>query len=642
MCGIAGLLGPLNPQNAQARLQSMLLAQAHRGPDGQGLEVLRSGESVVCLGNRRLAILDLSPLGRQPMVNPDTGDVLVYNGELYNFMELRSRLETAGHTFRSRSDTEVLLRAYQEWGVRCLDLLRGMFAFAVWDARRSRLVLARDHLGIKPLYYSSTSGRNLLFASEIRSLLASSLLDPQIDRQGLAGFLAYGAVQEPYSIFRGIVPLPPASYAEFNPQGALVQSGVYWHMPNPAWPSSGRDRQAALTEEGKTLLRQSVKRHLVSDVPVGVFHSAGLDSTAVLGLAVQQSGNNVQSFTVTFPDQQAVNEERVANQAARHNGVTSRNCPVDGATALDWAKEWFTHLDQPTMDGMNTYIISKALHAQGLKVALSGQGGDEIFGGYPSFTRVPKLYRAMRAARYLPRTARVGLVKIATRTSNGVTKAKAVAIAAGDPSVADIYFQQRRLLSDQDLDSLGVSFSSLGLSPAYHNANSRRENPHLVPDDPVATVQRLETAYYLGNTLLRDGDVFSMANSLEVRVPFLDRDLVDWAMRLPGKVLLPHGTKGKHLLREACREFFTEEQLDRPKSGFTLPIAPWLLGPLRETMDAGLEQVVKAHLLDPVGVDRIRQAFLREPQSPAWSRVWALVVLGHWLNTHKRSPAYAS
>lgn len=630
MCGIAGAvyLDPDRP-GTQAALDWMLASQVHRGPDDGGTSVFRSGEGTIGLGSRRLAILDLSPLGHQPMVNPDTGDVLVYNGEIYNSPDLRCQLQAAGYAFRGHSDTEVLLRAYEQWGMACPERLRGMFAFALWDKRRRRLVLARDPLGIKPLYYAALPGAGFIFASEVRALLARGLLPFAIDRRALAGYLAYGAVQEPLTIAEGVTTLAPGSWVEVDPSGQVAAQGVYWRLPAPEARRRGVSLEA-LVEEGRALLQRAVRRHLLSDVPVGVFLSSGLDSTAIAGLAQRVAGEQVHSFNVSFSDQPELDEAPLARDTASRLGVVHHECAVDAATARQWTLQSLQAMDQPAMDGLNTYIVSRAVREQGLVVALSGQGGDEIFGGYRSFRQVPRWYRWVGLLQALPPSWREALAGLATARLNGVARDKARDIARTGYDLAGLYFQDRRLISDRELFCLGLRPTDLGLDN-YYQLPAIDPTDCLIAGDLIASVARLEATFYLRNLLLRDSDVFGMANSVEIRVPFLDQDVVEWALRLPGDVLLPPGSPGKFLLRQICAEFYTPSQLRQPKRGFSPPLANWLLGPLGGATEAALQSLKESELLEPAQLDALRARFLREPRSAAWSRVWSLVTLGYWL-----------
>jgi asparagine synthase (glutamine-hydrolysing) len=637
MCGIAALLGKHKPECAAAIMRTMNDFQAHRGPDDQGAVVLQVGDGIVGLGNRRLAILDLSPLGHQPMHNPDTGDVLVYNGEIYNSPELRRELQQAGFTFRGHSDTEVLLRAYQHWGVDCLRRLRGMFAFAMWDARRSRLLIARDHLGIKPLYYAAREGAWFVCASEVRALMSSGLVPPAVSQRALAGYLAYGAVQEPLTLYEGVFTLPRGSWKEFDALGRMTAQGTYWQFPRPEGARKRAPQE--VVEEGRALLQQSVRRHLLSDVRVGIFLSSGLDSTAVLGSAKQFQGatEHLHAFTVSFSDDPVYDEAAIARVTAARFGVQYHEYPVEESTALQWVRDGLAAMDQPSMDGFNTYMVARAVHEQGISVALSGMGGDELFAGYNSFRRVPRLYRALSRLAALPPSWRAAIARNLSLPMNSVVRSKAADIATAGPDFLAIYFHTRRLLSDQSLARLGLNPSELELSAGYQVPELSCDD-WVVASDPVTSVARLESAFYLQNVLLRDTDVFGMAASLEIRVPLLDLDLVDWALRLPSEVLLPKGARSKQVLRSMCAGFFTPAQLEQGKRGFMPPIGLWLRGPLRDTMEESLCSLKNSGLIDPGGIAPVVQTFLREPRSPAWSRVWAMVTLGHWFEQYKSAP----
>jgi asparagine synthase (glutamine-hydrolysing) len=633
MCGIAALLGDMPSGQVEIALSAMLDAQFHRGPDDGGSVVISTGKALLGLGNRRLAIQDVSTLGHQPMHNRDTGDILVYNGEIYNAPELRTLLIAAGHRYRGHSDTEVLLRAYQQWGIECLDRLRGMFAFAMWDAQRSRLVIARDHFGIKPLYYTC-GNRGFACASEVQALTQSGLISGEIDRRALAGYLAYGGVQEPLTILKDVFALPRGSWKEFDAAGKNVGEGIYWRLPALTSPSEAHSLPR-IKEEGRALLQQSIKRHLLSDVRLGVFLSGGLDSTAILGLT-QHKGpdNSLEAFTVSFPDRPQDNEQQIARATAARFGARFNECQISDSTALGWIRDAMGCIDQPSMDGFNTYIVARAIRDQGIVVALSGLGGDEIFGGYNLFRRVPRTYDSMSLLNPLPMSLRVAVSKLGSAFASRVARRKAAEMVAADPGLIGIYFHYRRLLSDSSLCSLGFNRHHLDLSEDFQLRELRYEDSYL-PADHVASVGRLDSSFYLQNILLRDSDVFGMANSLEIRVPFLDRDVAEWAFSLPGNQLLPKRAPFKYLLREICADLYTSKQLKQPKRGFALPFAGWLQGPLRELMEENLRFLRPAGLVDPAGIDLVRAMFDAEPNGPAWSRVWALVTLGSWLRKQR-------
>ena len=635
MCGIAGIVGALSRRQVDGPLRSMLDAQFHRGPDDGGLSVIPVRGGTVGLGNRRLAIQDLSPLGHQPMVNQATGDILVYNGEIYNAPALRDLLRTEGLEFQGHSDTEVLMRAYERWGTECLTRLRGMFAFALWDARRSRLVIARDPMGIKPLYYAAKKDSWFVFASEVRALLQSGLPDSRIDPRSLAGYLAYGAVQEPLTIYDGIFSLPRGCWQERDDLGNVVAGGRYWQFPLPEESQRGRPL-ADLVEEGRGILQESVRRHLLSDVQVGLFLSSGLDSTALLGLTPEK--HNLDAFTVSFPDHPEYNEVLAAKVAAERFGVRHHECPISDNTALNWIHKALESMDQPSMDGFNSYIVSRAVREHGIAVALSGLGGDEVFGGYELFHRVPRIYNALSWLIPFPESVRTTAAWLATAFTNDTVRQKAHEIAKVNPGLIGLYFRQRRLIGDSALEAFGFQAETLCLSEDFQVPELQYEGCY-TPADLLASVARLDAAFYLKNILLRDSDVFGMANSLEIRVPFLDRDLIEWAFRLPGDVLLPKGAPLKYLLRRICAEVYGQLPVASSKRGFVVPISAWLRGPLREVMEVSLCTLRDSGLLDTSGIDDVEEIFRREPDSPAWSRLWALVTLGFWLGTqHAAAP----
>ena len=635
MCGIAAILGKTAADQVELSLRAMLDAQVHRGPDDSGWVVISAGQSVLGLGSRRLAIQDVSPLGHQPMRNEDTGDLLVYNGEIYNAPQLKAFLNTEGYRFRGHSDTEILLRAYEHWGIACLDRLRGMFAFAVWDERRSRLVIARDHLGIKPLYYSCND-HCFACASEVSALIHSGLVSSDIDRRALAGYLAYGGVQEPLTIYENVFSLPRGSWKELDSSGKVLAEGTYWQFPPVQQAIHGRSLPD-LIAEGRALLQQSVRRHLLSDVPLGVFLSSGLDSTAILGLSEDQNRlQPLDAFTVSFPDRPQDDERELACATAARFGAFFQECPVTESTTLGWIGDALECMDQPSMDGFNTYVVARAIRERGIVVALSGLGGDEVFGGYNLFRRVPRTYDMMSCLNLLPLTMRIAIAQLATVWKSRVARHKAKEIATVDPGLIGTYFHYRRLVSDVGLAMFGFDAKTLGLSEDFQMRELRYEDCYL-PADHVASVGRLDAAFYLQNTLLRDSDVFGMANSLEIRVPFLDRDLVEWAFRLPGDVLLPRGAPLKYLLRKMCSDLYTQSQAHQLKRGFVLPFGAWLAGPLREMMEENLRFLRGSGLLNPAGVEGMHRLFRDEPNGPAWSRVWALVTLGEWLKTRRSS-----
>jgi len=619
MCGIAGIIGN-DSDRLVAAAAAMTAAQLHRGPDDAGAALAPFGRGFLALGQRRLSILDLSPAGHQPMVHPETGNLLVFNGEIYNWKVLRAELAAQGDHFRGHSDTEVLLHALTRWGTGCLSRLQGMYAFAFFEPTRHRLILARDPLGIKPLYTAQCGGR-FLFASEVRALLASQLVPRRLDRQALAGYLAYGGVQQPRTMLCDVSSVAPGTWQEVRPQDDDTwQAGTaerFWHYP---------DIDAAITEvetldRVRSTLTRSVQDHLVADVPVGVFLSSGIDSTILAGLAAEQT-RSLRSFTVGFAEQADFNELRLAGETAQRFGLKHQEILLTDEQARADFTDWLTRLDQPSMDGFNVYLIAKAVRACGIKVALSGLGGDELFCGYPSFRDVPRLLRALRWLQPVPRAVRRTLaIAVAMRRPRAVRR-KLRDMMGGDGSLLSLYLQRRRVMADEQMASLGVSDElSTGVI----------DQLRLDDADPIAALARLESHYYQGNILLPDADVNGMAHGLEIRVPMLDQRLVELAHAVPGAVRLPVESPGKQVLRQAFARFLTPELRTQPKRGFLLPIRRWMASVLRPLCEQNL--AATRGILTPSGVDGVWQDFLAEPEGPAWSRAFTLCVLGHYLRT---------
>ncbi len=623
MCGIAGVIAP-EPLVQQA-LPKMVAALDHRGPDDRGLVVRPFGKGCIGLGFTRLAILDLSPAGHQPMAHPDTGSLLIFNGEIYNFVSLRRSLEAQGERLHSSGDTEVLLRCLERWGPACLPRLRGMYAFA-W-LTGEQLLLTRDPLGIKPLYVATVPGA-FLFASEVRALLASGLVPRRLDHRGLACVLAYGAVQHPRTLVEAVESFPAGHFQWVEGFGIRQPPKAFFHYPLPRTEWNEGDAVAAV----RGALQTAVQDHLVSDVPVGVFLSSGLDSTIVAALAAS-STPHLRSFTVGFADQPDLSETQLAAETAREFGLDHTEVLVNAPEALKLTQHWLAELDQPSVDGLNVYLISQAVRAAGVTVALSGQGGDELFGGYPSFSEVPWLLGLRRRLGWLPVSLRRLLLRVAALGRSNAAREKLADIVASRPGLIELYLHRRRLLSDRQMSRLGFNAGQMGLTETYQPPEAVADLPGRW-EDSVWLISQLETRFYQGNMLLRDGDACSMAHGLELRVPMLDQRVVELAFSLPGRMRLPNGTANKYLLRQAFGKQLRPALLKQAKRGFTLPLQRWMMGELRPLAMQALATLKKAEVLCSEGIDEIWNRFLAEPESPAWSRAFILVVLGSYLENN--------
>ena len=618
MCGICGIYQERgeDPERLRASVARMAASLAHRGPDDEGVWADPAGR--VALGNRRLAIIDLSPAGHQPMIAQNDQVVITYNGEIYNFQDLRRELEREGRRFVGYSDTEVILALYLRDGIEAVRRLRGMFAIAIWDGRTERLLLARDRLGIKPLYYTRHDGR-WLFASEIRAIRAAVPVPLTVDPVAVAAFLRLGSVPGPLTAFDGVKELPPATTLWLG-KGEEGIPRPYWQVPAPdAGPSADVEASAG---ELRERFVDAVTRHLVSDRPVGVFLSGGVDSGAIVA-AMREAGHvHVRTFSITFPEAEFDEGTDAARVATRYETEHTAR-PVSGQDLAADLDRIIAAMDQPTVDGVNTYYVSEVTRNSGTVVALSGLGGDELFGGYPSFRRLPKLLVWQRAAGRIPFVR--PLVASALGAVRSPRSAKLREGLALPPSVRSTYLVLRGLLSLDEATDLLRPGPVRDACEHFDAAAALGALAPDVPDDPVAATSVLELRGYMHNQLLRDTDVMSMAHSLEVRVPFLDHPLVEFATRLPGHLRV-NGHTPKRLLLRALGDRLPPE-VGRSKRGFTFPIGEWLRGPLRPRIDETTSDDVG--IFRPDAVARLRARF--EAGQSHWSRLWAVVVLTRWL-----------
>lgn len=638
MCGIAAIVSR-NARLAPRALVAMTQAQVHRGPDDQGHEYIQlTGDPhgpTLGLGQRRLSIIDLSPLGHQPMINPATGDVIIFNGEIYNYQTLRDRLIADGVTFRGHSDTEVLLHALSRYGEACIGELAGMYAFIFFHKASRRMLVARDPLGIKPLYVTS-GPKGWAAASEVRAILASGLVSAEPDLRAFAGLMAYGAVQEPFSYFKGVRAFPPGCFQwlTLKDDGSVSEGKIttHWSYPEPDESMTSEDAHERLAFE----LDRAVKEHLIADVPVGVFLSSGIDSTIMAGLARRHSPN-IRAFTVGFSDQPDLAESDMARETSRALGLEHRDIQVTGDMAEKTTLSWLDTIDQPSFDGLNTFIISKAVREAGVVVAISGLGGDELFAGYPAFEDVPRFYRITRMLHWVPPSMRSRLFGLLAmrRPASVRTKVREMGYAGAD--MYKLYMLRRRASNDARMHSLGLYAKELGLGPMF-------QDPAVVDDanrraaDPVAAVARMESQFCMGNIMLRDSDTNAMAHSLEIRVPMLDRRVIDLAYRIPGRIRMPGPTPRKEMLRTAFAEFLRPQLLQQSKRGFILPVRRWMMTSLRDLCESSIETVKRSGMLRAQAVDQMWTTFTRNPEHQGWSSAFLLCVLGHYMERSANFP----
>ncbi|HXA93184.1 MAG TPA: asparagine synthase (glutamine-hydrolyzing) [Steroidobacteraceae bacterium] len=644
MCGIAGLVGQLSGPNRDA-LRRMHAAMLHRGPDAEGFWE-SPGDSEgrgVLLAHRRLSILDLSPAGAQPMLDPRSGNVIVFNGEIYNYRQLRDELHPAGESLHSTGDTAVILRMLSERGAAAIPRFRGMFALAFWDASRRELLLARDPLGIKPLYVARNpdpdAGWSLMFASELRALLASGLLrDRKLDPRAAASMIWNGFVVGPGTAVRGVESVWPGQHQLCDARGGVARSEFYWRVPDP--PAKPDVHEPELADA----LGESVRLHLVSDVPVAVFLSAGIDSSTVANLAQRASESPVHTFTLAFEEEE-LNEGRVARRIAAAIGTTHREVMLSEGHFVDRLDAALESLDQPTFDGINSYYMSQAVRDAGFKVALVGTGGDELFGGYKSFADLPALRRWIGRTRWIPRGVASELASLALglkrRPDGGVGPqtrwAKLPVMIESGGDLLRLYQLAYALFLPEfqrELLAAGVDPLQDGITPAMRARLDMELHPQQRGD--LAAIGVLEQRLFLGERLLRDSDAASMASSVELRLPLVDHSLLETVGRMDEHERF-HPIGRKQPLRRLGLQGLDPALFERPKTGFVLPFDRWIRARLGQVMDATMNDAtaVRSAGLDPAAVGRLWRAFLGRSRGFYWSRVWAVYVLIRWCSRHR-------
>ncbi|BCX89806.1 asparagine synthase (glutamine-hydrolysing) [Methylomarinovum tepidoasis] len=615
MCGIVGMMDLEGRREVdRALLQRMNDSQIHRGPDGSGLEV-RPG---LGLGHRRLAIIDLES-GAQPMVSADGRTVITYNGEVYNFPQLRRELEGLGHRFRTRCDTEVILYAWKAWGPACVERLRGMFAFAIWDEDDQRLFLARDRLGIKPLYYATLEDGWFAFASELKALQLHPGLPRRVDPRALEEYFAYGYVPDPRTIYQGVHKLAPGERLLVR-RGEPVRPERYWDVRFST--AAGVD-EAAACEGLIERLREAVDVRLIADVPLGAFLSGGVDSSAVVVMMAQLMDEPVDACSISFGDPKFNEVEFACEVAARyHARHRVREVDPDDFSLIDRLAGLY---DEPYADSsaLPTYRVCGLAREQ-VTVALSGDGGDETFAGYRRY-RWHVYEERMRAlipgAIRRPLFGFLGRVYPKLDWAPKILRAKTTFESLGRDSLAGYFHSvsvmgdglRRQLYSDRFKSEL----------QGYHAVEVLHRHGENAPDHPLSCVQYLDLKTYLPGDILTKVDRASMAHSLEVRVPILDHPLVEWAATLPPQFKL-RGREGKYVFKKALEPYLPESVLYRPKMGFAVPLAAWFRGPLRDKVRQSLlgPAMLDSGWFDPGFLKTMveqHQQGLRDYSAPIWS-----------------------
>jgi len=654
VCGICGVAFLNTAKDAESRVRAMAAAMRHRGPDGEGFLIHDPRAPGLALGMRRLSIIDLAG-GQQPIWNETLDVGVVFNGELYNYRELRERLARCGHQFTTHSDTEILVHAWEEWGEECLSELRGMFAFAIADFRKQFnagpvLFLARDPLGIKPLYYTQTT-EGFAFASEVRALVASGIPSREISQDALTSYLLFGSVSEPVTMIEGVFSVPPGHRVLLYvpDRRRLPRTHPWWdprRSPAAKDPRAPKTFAAAATAL-RPMLEDSVRAHLIADVPVGLFLSSGLDSGAIAALAAREHAG-IQSFTLAFPGT-AFDESQLTRAVAQRCGTKHSELALKGEEIPGRLDEALAAQDQPTMDGINTYFVSWAARQVGLKVALSGLGGDELFAGYSTFADTPRLARLAGMAKFVPallRKVSAEMVIAARGPGRSPDAGRKLAAVWREPArLPHAYYFARTLYPPGEIEKLmeprfrpstvaadGYSLEPTWLGWLQRGADEARRM------ETAAAIGWMEMRSYMASTLLRDTDSVSMARSLEVRVPLLDTPLVEFVNALPDAARRRQDVQ-KALLVEALGSLLPAEIAAQKKRTFTLPWEQWLRGPLQARVEESFAHLSPqlAPLLKIEGVRGVWQAFLAGKTS--WSRPWAIFALNEWARRGGAAPA---
>jgi len=580
MCGIGGIfaysdyVGPVELSLLKVISKSM----SSRGPDHANEWI--SKDKKIGLVHRRLSIIDLSSEANQPMEDLQSGNEIIFNGEIYNYKELKIDLESKGHIFHTNSDTEVILKLYSVYGEKMLSKLRGMFAIAIWNNTDKSIFLARDHFGIKPLYYSDT-GKKLYFASQVKSLISTNKCGNSIDPAGHVGFFLWGHVPEPHTLYSDISALPPGTYMKIQKGGKKIIK-KFFHIKEEFFEnySANHFKNAStgdILEELYSTLEDTISAHLIADVPVGLFLSAGLDSSAILSLMSklnnsQNDKSQINTFTLGFDEFKSTNDDEtgLAQVLATKYNTNHYNCNITKNHFLENLSNMITSMDQPTIDGVNTYFVSKAAHSKGMKVAISGLGGDELFGGYSSFNEIPNLVNSIGFMKNIPMIGK-GFRVVSSKFLKYFTSPKYAGLFEYGTNYGGAYLLRRGLFMPWELPQiLDPEIVKEGWSQlnAIQDLNATCSGIR----NPISKVSALEHSHYMKNRLLRDADWASMAHSLEVRIPLVDiylfRKVI--SLRNSGRVI------SKSELANCLGSSFPEIIKSRKKTGFSIPVSKWM------------------------------------------------------------------
>jgi asparagine synthase (glutamine-hydrolysing) len=618
MCGITGIARFQNREVCTEKVRVMNRQIAHRGPDAEGIWT----HDFCVLGHRRLSIIDTSAAGNQPFRSADENLTVVFNGEIYNYLELRKELE-GSHTFQTQTDTEVILAAYSKWGVECVQHFFGMFAFALWDENQSQLLIARDRLGVKPLYYSETD-HGFVFASELRAILSTDWVERRIDPNAAADYLRYQTVHAPNTIIEGVHMLMPGHRMLIDAKG--IRTERWWDMTDRRIRTDGSESKESIHKHIHELMQSSVELRMRADVPFGAFLSGGIDSSIVVGLMSRISSHPINTFSITF-NEQAYDESPYSELIAKRFNTKHTAIQLSADHFLRMVPEALHAMDHPSGDGPNTYVVSKATRDAGVKMALSGLGGDEVFAGYDVFRRM-KALETKQWLNSLPVAIRKNMGALVRAVKPSAASEKiAAALSQERIDLAHFYPLTRQVLYDSEVNRL------LKSKPVEHNCVALlAQAVSGIRMPTLSKVSVLEISTYMQNVLLRDADQMSMAHALEIRVPFLDHRLIEFVLGVSDTYKFPHTPK--ELLTASVGDLIPREIIDRPKMGFTFPWAVWMRNELKSFCEEQLLALQQVEVIQYDEVLALWKRFLAGDKRITWSRIWPLVVLGHWVKQH--------
>lgn len=615
MCGIAGVLHFSQKEIDRQIISRMTAGMAHRGPDANGIFT----EGGVVLGHRRLSIIDLSSSANQPFTDNSGRYIVVFNGEIYNYTEVK--LLIGEYSFKTTSDTETIVAAYAKWGVDCIKYFKGMYAFAVWDRQHQELCIVRDRLGVKPLYYYSDNNQ-LIFASEIRAILASGLVKKKINAQAITEYFTYQSITSPLSAIEGIKQLEAGCYLKAKDGQIMINK--YWQPDNGIIPGEYGD-ETTIKKNIYHLLGESVKRRLVGDVPVAAFLSGGIDSSVVVGLIAEYCGVKPTTFNISFSEED-FDESKYAEIVSRKFNTEHRKIQLSPQLMLDQLETALSALDSPSGDGINSYIVSKAIRDEGIKVALSGIGGDELFAGYPIFGQYQKLHAKSTLWKFSTIFRKLGAAVLSGKGfSNRKLRLKQLLnVPATD--IAHVYPLLRQMLPPTLQKQL------LQIVPPQKTVLEKILLDKQKNFEKLPVLSQVTAAEYYGytqNTLLKDTDQMSMAVALEVREPFFDSDLVEYVLGIPDRFKQP--VYPKSLLVESVKPLLPNEIVFRKKQGFVFPWSPWMKNELRNFCDRHISRLGERHFINSKNLQQYWKSFLNNDPRIRWMDVWLFVVLEFWL-----------